>query len=465
MNLTTTNITPDSLSGILFALEGVDKICTLLNGPTGCKFYHSAISDNQRIFQHELDPMNHHEEFFFGQPRIPSTYLDKRDYVYGSRDKLIMAIEYIEKNFDYEMICVVNSPGAALIGDDLEGILSTAIKRTPYLTIQTPGFSENLSSGYEYAVMAILEKILGNDIPQSDGENHSSPEGFLSYDSEGCSSEEMTTPLFSNSTKPQEPVVNLIGLPIYKNYYEGDVKEIKRLLKMCGIKVASSLCSDCSLEDIRNLKDSDLNIVVDKEFGEKTAKWLHRHTGAKYFVAPCLPIGFEETEKFIRSICRILDCSDDVFTKEAERSRAMAYIQLSRLNSLTGLPRGVGFAVKGSYNQCFSYSNFLIKYLGMIPRAFLVDDPNVDYLKEDLNSLLEERHMGSIIHKDFYDEDFDIAIADGSTIAKLKLLNKEFSGIENSLPTMGYINVIPKTHLGLTGALLLIEQVLNGLIF
>ncbi|MDD7347502.1 MAG: nitrogenase component 1 [Clostridiales bacterium] len=465
MNPIMTNITPDSLSGILFALEGVDKICTLLNGPTGCKFYHSAISDNQRIFQHELDPMNHHEDFFFGQPRIPSTYLDKRDYVYGSRDKLNMAIKYIEANFDYEMICIVNSPGAALIGDDLEGILSSACQHTPYMTIQTPGFSENISTGYEYGVISLLEKLSGND--QADNvstgsRSTKSPHPTMTVND--CQDGQASI-LSSLNKKNQEPVVNLLGLPIYKNYYDGDIKEITRLLGMCGIKVASSLCSDCSLEDIRNLKNGALNIVVDREYGEKTAKWLYDHTGVKYFVSPCLPIGFEETEKFIKSICHVLNCSDAPFIEEAERARALAYIQLSRLNSLTGLPRGVGFAVKGSYNQCFSYSNFLIRYLGMIPRAFLVDDPEVDFLKNDLNALLEERHMASMLSKDFYDEDFHIAIADGSTIAKLKLLKKEFSGIENSLPSMGYINVIPKTHLGLNGALLLIEQILNGLIF
>ena len=59
----------------------------------------------------------------------------------------------------------------------------------------------------------------------------------------------------------------------------------------------------------------------------------------------------------------------------------------------------------------------------------------------------------------------EIVLADGCIIAKLKLLRHVFSGIEIALPTIGYVNVIPKTHLGLHGALLLIEQIINGLTF
>ena len=43
------------------------------------------------------------------------------------------------------------------------------------------------------------------------------------------------------------------------------------------------------------------------------------------------------------------------------------------------------------------------------------------------------------------------------------LSGRRFCGIEIRLPGMGYIDLVPKTHLGIRGALFLIEQVLNGL--
>ena len=71
MNTFLKNITPDSLSGIIFALEGVKRSLVILNGPTGCKFYNAATSDSQVIRQREFDPLNFPPVWYFGQPRVP----------------------------------------------------------------------------------------------------------------------------------------------------------------------------------------------------------------------------------------------------------------------------------------------------------------------------------------------------------------------------------------------------------
>ena len=112
-----TNITPDGMSGLIFGLEGITDGIVLLNGPSGCKFYHSATSDNQFIRQLEFDPLNYPERWYFGQPRVPCTSLDNGDYVYGSESKLREALTFLRENVKFEILFVVNSPGAALIGD------------------------------------------------------------------------------------------------------------------------------------------------------------------------------------------------------------------------------------------------------------------------------------------------------------------------------------------------------------
>ena len=38
------SIPPDSLTGMIFAMEGMEHTIVLLNGPMGCKFYHSTTS-------------------------------------------------------------------------------------------------------------------------------------------------------------------------------------------------------------------------------------------------------------------------------------------------------------------------------------------------------------------------------------------------------------------------------------
>ena len=143
-----TNITPDSFSGLLFGLEGIRNTIVLMNGPTGCKFYHSATSDNQAPRQMEFDPLNYPELWYFGQPRIPCTYLDKRDYVYGSKEKLVEALRFLKANLPFDLLAIVNSPGAALIGDDLRKIADAETDGRPILTIETPGYSHHIWDGY-----------------------------------------------------------------------------------------------------------------------------------------------------------------------------------------------------------------------------------------------------------------------------------------------------------------------------
>ena len=60
-------------------------------------------------------------------------------------------------------------------------------------------------------------------------------------------------------------------------------------------------------------------------------------------------------------------------------------------------------------------------------------------------------------------KDAELVFGDANLISELMLANKTFCGIEISQPGMGYIDLVPKTHMGVRGALFLIEQVLNGL--
>ena len=153
------NITPDSVSGILLALEGVGGCVALLNGPSGCKFYHSSVSDNQMIRQLEFDPLNFPVKWYFGQPRVPCTYLDNGDYVYGSEEKIREAMEFFRDELPFSWLFVVNSPGAALIGDNLAGLAEKILPDRKVMVIETPGFSETVSAGYARAGLALLDAI------------------------------------------------------------------------------------------------------------------------------------------------------------------------------------------------------------------------------------------------------------------------------------------------------------------
>lgn len=444
MNNYLKNITPDSFSGIVFGLEGISKAIVLINGPTGCKFYHSATSDNQSVKQLEFDPLNYPEQWYFGQPRVPCTYLDKRDYVYGSKDKIIEALDFFKKNIDFDIICIVNSPGASLIGDDLKGIAEGICENIPCVFIQTPGYSKTICEGFEYSLIQLFSQLLER--------------GFIKKSVNR-----------GNDNKLQK-TVNLVGISIIHKYFEGDIKELKRLLKMCGIKINAVMSCDLTMENLKNVGMADLNIVINAEYGLKTAKYLKQEFGTPYYLCDGMPVGFKAVECFMKNICKVLEIDANKmnkFIEDSEKARARAYVYLSRLNSLTGLPKGVQFAVEGNWSECYSYVTFLVEYFGMVAESISVLNAECDTgnMEAKLTDFLRLHSMLNSLENNILETNSELVFANANTIAKLKLRGLNFSGIEISLPTMGYVDVIPKTHLGIRGALLLTEQVINGMKF
>jgi nitrogenase molybdenum-iron protein alpha/beta subunit len=424
------NITPDSFSGALFALEGVARSVVLLNGPTGCKFYHSATSDNQLIRQFEFDPLNYPEKWYFGQPRVPCTYLDNGDYIYGGADKLIEALTFLRDNVTFELLCIVNSPGAALIGDDLCGIAKTVIPYRPVVVLETPGFSSDVCAGHEAAALALLKQL---PPPKAD--------------------------------RTVSRRVNLLGLSLFHRNHTGDVAELRRIFSLCGLHLGCVLCGGGSLADMAVMPEAALNIVIHPEYGLKTAEYLKAHYGTPFYVCDGPPIGFAATEKLLREVCDLTgaDASDAI--RESEQARARAYAFISRVNSLTGLPKGVSFAVEGNCSELYVYVDFLVRYFGMIPECVSILNPQSSVFKERLTELLSDFGLTNAMERDILDTNAELVFASGNTISKLRLKKHIFTGIETALPTLGYLDVVPKTQLGTGGALHVTELILNGLMY
>jgi len=427
MNSYLKSITPDGLSGIIFALEGIAGSVVLLNGPTGCKFYHSATSDNQILRQLEFDPLNYPINWYFGQPRVPCTYLDSGDYIYGGKDKLVEALEYIRDNVAHSIVAIVNSPGAALIGDDLLGIARSVLGDETIIAIETPGFSSDICAGFETAAIALIDAI---DPPK---------------------------------LAPTARTVNLLGISIFQKYVLGDLAELRRLLGLCGITVNCALCADSSPEAVRNISSAELNVVVRPEYARETAEHLKQRLGTPYYVAEP-PIGFAATEKFVRDICDMLGCDAAPAIEVSERARAGAYTYISRVNSLVGLPKGARVSVEGTYSEQLAYFKFFVQYLGMLPEAALTFCPRVDYAKLQFEEFMRGHGLADVLERDIFEAQNELVFASGATISQLRNAGQHFVGVENALPGLGYIDVIPKTHLGVAGASLLVEQVLNGLL-
>ncbi|PKQ61814.1 hypothetical protein BZG02_14400 [Labilibaculum filiforme] len=425
------NILPDAFSGALFALEGIKDSLVVLNGPTGCKFYHAAVSGDQLIRGFSYDPVTNPERYYFRQNRIPCTFLDDHDFVYGATKKLEAILEFI-RNDQFEYLAIVNSPGAALIGDDLESFFRNAYPDMPGITIENTGFSEAFSKGYSDTFLKILQSI--------------KPVGEL---------------------VKEKKTVNLLGVSIYHKYFEGDILEMKRLLNLCGIKVKTSMLAGDSTEQLSRFTEAELNIVLQPEYGKRAAQWMEKEFGIPYIeMETGMCIGFDACENFLQEVCNCLLCDVSPAIKDVMHARARAFANLYSFNSLTGLPKGAYFSIKAEASMAYAFTHFMHSYLGMIPEKieFIPADRNGDY-EEKLNRFLEANGLRNSIGKLENIELSSLVLADANTIAQVQLTRNSLFGIEISLPSFGYVHVLPKTFIGSNGSLYLLEQLLNGLKF
>ena len=405
------SITPDGITGSVFVLEGIKNSITLLNAPMGCKFYHSSISQRLMPRLPMYLPSREGEEpsevnfsnlndWFFRQGRVPCTWLDSHDYVYGTADKVREALEFIRKNVDFDILCVADSPGASLIGDDLRELCGDIFPERITVVLETPGFSSDYWDGASAAIEQLLiqsgDRLFDGGAPRSS----------------------------------QKPCVNIIGMSLWQKYSEGNIDEMKRILGLCGIDVNCVLCAGCSLEEIKRIPSADLNIVLYPEIGTAGAEYLRQRSGMPCYICECPPVGFDGLRCFIHDICGILGTSPGAFDEELSRARALSWYRINGVHASTGRPNGTVFAVRSIPSEETAYSRFFTDYLGMRPGS-----PG----------------------------EAELVFADANTISELMLSRREFCGIEISNPSMGYVDVIPKCTLGIRGTLFLIEQVLNGL--
>lgn len=408
------SISPDALSGMIFALEGMRNAIVLLNGPMGCRFYHSTtsqfITEHPRLYLPleeggERVPVDYAflNDWFFRQERVPSTYLDGYDYVYGTKEKVADALRYISENIEFDLLAIVNSPGAALIGDNLLDIARSILGDKRSVMLESPGFSEPFEHGYSEALRALFAQV--------------GP--ALWRDGKGASQQ-------AKDVKS----VNVLGLSIWHRYHEGDLRELRRLFDLCGVQVNACPCAGCTVEELARIPQADLNVVIYPEMGADAAKLLEETLGQPYYLCRVPPVGFAATQQMFAEICGLLGASDEALVRDSEKARALAWYKIKQVDDFSGKPKGVAFHVSGGKSQVRAYTEFLNDYLGMVWAG---------------------------------PEEAELVFADANLIAELMLKNKTFCGIEINLPGMGYIDLVPKTHLGIEGALFLIEQVLNGL--
>ena len=344
------SITADYITGVVSACEGIHGSLVLLNGPLGCRFYHSYAFGKNLIRESELwglrgelqlsDAMDDRlvrSQYFAGTPQIPGSNLRYEDYIFGTGEQLERALRDILAERRYSMTVVIQTPGTSLMGEGLESLIQKIAGefQTPSIFVESPEFSTDSCAGYDETMARLLKQFVGE-----------------------------------KAEKEKEDIsVNLFGFCTYQQSLEGDTEEIRRLLGLCGIRVKCIAGADCTLESFRKIPEADLNILCCPERCEKTEAYLREVLKLPVYDAGGFPIGFDQTEKFVKEVSERLHTDCRPALADLEKARARAFYYMARYLGQAGFPEELRYAAEGESSLLCGYVDYLSGYLGIRPEA------------------------------------------------------------------------------------------------
>ncbi|MCL1971283.1 MAG: nitrogenase component 1 [Candidatus Bathyarchaeota archaeon] len=427
---------PDSLIGAIAAFEGIQEACTILNGPIGCKFY-TAYMASILVSRHKPENTDFFEEFYFGQPRIPCTYIDEQDFVYGSESKVTQALKYVELK-KHSIIGVINHSGTSIIGDNLTQIIHDTNIKTPAIAIDSTGFTGTYATGFQNAIIKILEQIANN----------------------------------KNSQKIPR-TVNIIGNTIFHYNWENDIAEIKRTLELLGVKTIATICADESITNMQKVGKAELNLVLNEEYGDKIATYLEKEHGTPYIdLRLQVPYGLSASEKWFTAVTNFFGISNEIITNEQNRIQKKCYTALITNSAYNNNLRGIPFAIFGDSSQVYALLTFFYEYLGLLPVAIGIKETgtkNSENLKKYVDQNLPNTPI--LVNPDQYMiidclNQTTPSLLFGSSIEKnISLtLQKQLQFIPITFPYYEKVTLTNRPLTGFNGVLTLVEDIINALI-
>ncbi|OPY60186.1 MAG: Light-independent protochlorophyllide reductase subunit B [Syntrophorhabdaceae bacterium PtaU1.Bin034] len=419
-------IHPDGFTGALLAGESVLDGAVILHGPTGCRAHHSVMSEHTFPRDDVPERLNFLEPFYFGQPRIPTTYLDGDDFVFGAREKLVTAIREIVKR-NPSLLTIVNSPGAALIGDNITQAVAESGVPIPCAVIEMPALSCSLAEGYQQGLVSALQAL---SLP----------------------------PL-----TPEARTVALVGLSIAHQHWAGSVAELRRLLGLCGIEVLCAVGAGSSVEEYRRLLRAACYAVVHDEYADLVGPWLTEHYGGIVAASDAgAPLGFDATARWVEAVARAVDADpapalEDIFAERRRVSRL-----LGQATGSSAVLKGMTFAIQADPSIAMPLARWLYEYIGMLPVAVETPDSRETPLTARLRAWLSDIGCAEAWQAPWHLTDPDLLFAGGQQVALAKATDR-VGGIEVMLPARACLDIVPKATLGASGAAWLVEQVLREL--
>ncbi len=409
---------PDGLLGALLASESLGMTHSMINGPGGCR-------SRAQILLHELLPEYMPEnqgccrsKYFSRQSRLPCTYLNNGDMVFGADEKISEGLDSVSGTGN-KGIVMVDTLGASLICTDFESIFSGRDPRPIRVDGDLAGMTMN--RGFDVGTRTILE----------------------SYGLEGG----------ENGT------VNLLGYSITDPGWTAGAENLRTILSLMGLEANIPGCLP-SKDEMDRVGGAALSVMVRPESCSETARMLESSYGVPSLRLPeGAPIGYRAVRSFVKDISERTGADPGAALEFIDREeRNVRRVLLNYDRAADGLHLK-GMDISAESSTVLPLLKWMHGTFGMVPRHIEMTD---DAYGAEVMSYLESYGLENALEGTTGTRDF--VFSDGLTALEGRMSCNATSYVEVRMPRSRHLDLMGRCIVGTAGCRYLLDEMLNGVL-
>jgi nitrogenase molybdenum-iron protein beta chain len=300
---------------------------------------------------------------YSGGSTAPCTNFTEADVVFGGEKKLEEVIRNSYRILKSDLQVVLPGCTSSIVGDDVNRVLKVFVEEgKPIVYADTPGFKYSNYEAHSEIVKAILTQYVDRFAPAEQPKN--------------------------------KKLINLFAsVPYQDQFWKGNLEELKRIIEGIGLKV-NVLFGPLSrgVDEWKEIPRASFNVLVSPWFGLPIVEHLEERYGQPFYRFPYLPIGGNDTTRFLRELAAFADTQDagldskntDAFISQEEQN---FYEEIDNLATFLlefryGLPSYMHIIHDASY--VLGMTSFLLNEVGLVPKELFITDNTPEAFRDKI---------------------------------------------------------------------------------
>lgn len=392
---------------------------------------------------------------YAGGSTSPCTNFTEKEVVFGGTDRLRENIANTYKILDTDLQVVLTGCTAGIVGDDIEPVVEEFREDgKPIVSVETAGFKCSNFEAHSLVVNAVIDQYVSR------------------FEEE-------------NPFRSEKNTVNLFAsLPYQDPFWKGNLREYKRLLEGIGLSVHVLFGPESGgVREWQQIPKANFNILVSPWYGLPIAEHLEEVYGQPFTQYPNIPIGANETERFLRQVLAFAneqgaELDLDAAEKFIRQEREAYYEEIDNLATFLlefryGLPNHVHIVHDAGY--VLGLSKFLLHEVGIVPKEQFAVDNTPQRFQKQIAAELQSTSDKKVIPLTFEPDAGKVqdtlrslhhggrGLIIGSGWDKELAREKDYDFLSASVPTP-YRLVMTTNYVGFSGGLRVIEDIYGAVL-